>query len=127
MSTRRMKLGTEHPVIKVLKAMVFKCDRCGAIVREFDNIGQWECKLTLFNPYTNQEYEVISDHGPVLDNPYFVCIPAITQSLLPISHRTAVSTEIIRSSETGASTSVVKIARHYRDTNLHSKRFLVLR
>ena len=109
--------------VKLLENTVYYCNRCSNLVREIDNIGQWDCKIRLRNPITGGDFEVRSDHGPVLDNPEFITEPTLARRLPMINNKEAVSVRPVGDGN-GNMKNVIIISRYFNQTNLYSSDFI---
>lgn len=54
---------SDERFVATLKTMTYHCEKCGSLVTEYNNIGQWKCFEMKSHPLTGEQYRVPADHG----------------------------------------------------------------
>lgn len=71
-----------------LSKKVFQCSRCKQIVKEINNIGQWECES--YKVIYGKRYHIYCDHGQSSEMPHFEITLAEFNKLPTPKHKSAI-------------------------------------
>lgn len=109
---------------EVLKRIRYECSRCKTLVREFDNLGQWECSKIFWEG--GVKYSLPCDHGPVFEGiPELIIPPRLAVSLPEISNRKAIELRrTIPPNGNGETKEVIVVHRYLKNPKIHSTKFL---
>lgn len=126
----RMTTAAIDKFISDLKNDVYNCEKCGTLISEYNNIGQWNCYEPWYHPLTGAKYKIPADHGMITSRALWV-ISYDKAKHLPTMRRGAVRVHGLRQGtrydvvhQRYAPVYYVAISRKKKETNIYRNEFV---
>lgn len=118
--------GREAGTLDIIRNLTYVCDRCGDLVHEINNLGQWQCRITLQNTNNGDRYSVAADHGPVRKQPKLYVPLSMIDRIPPITNRKVLDVSTGKNPDGTANPNDVYIVikRYQQDTDQFTDMFL---